>query len=48
MIRKNWAHSQNFRDIVELVIDCQRNILALTYCTKKYKMPFTIVCLKVH
>ena len=22
MIRKNWAHSHNFRDIVELVADC--------------------------
>ena len=22
MIRKNWAHSHNFRDIVELVTDC--------------------------
>ena len=22
IIRKNWAHSHNFRDIVELVADC--------------------------
>ena len=22
MIRKNWVHSHNFRDIVELVADC--------------------------
>ena len=22
MIRKNWAHSNNFRDLVELVADC--------------------------
>ena len=22
MIRKNWAHSHNFRDIAELVADC--------------------------
>ena len=38
MIKKNWAQSHNFRDIVELVDDCgEINILTFTYCIKNAK-----------
>ena len=29
MIRKNWAYSHNFRDIVELVADCGTKEISL-------------------
>ena len=28
MIRKNWAHSHNFEDIVELVADCGAKVIS--------------------
>ena len=33
MIRKNWAHSHNFRDIVELVADCEAKEIFLHLLT---------------
>ena len=31
MIRKNWAQSHNFRDIVEFVADCGAEEISLIY-----------------
>ena len=31
MIRKNWEHSHNFRDIVELAADCGTKEISLPY-----------------
>ena len=44
MIRKNWVHSHNFRDIVELAADCGVEEMSshLLNCTKKCKIPFPL------
>ena len=46
MIRKNWAHSHNFRDIVELVTDCGANEISSHLLTAlenaKYLSPLYI------
>ena len=33
MIKKNWAHSHNFEDIVELAADCGTKEISLHFLT---------------
>ena len=40
MIRKNWAHSHNFRDIVELAADCDAKEISLHLLTAPMQNTF--------
>ena len=49
MVKKNWARSHNFRDIVELVVDCgAKEISSHLFTAPKNGKYLSPLCFKVH